>query len=33
MLKDEKEELYEYGLPKYLEDDLMMVKTHSWNDS
>ena len=33
MLKDEKEELYEYGLPKYLEDDLMMVKTYSWNDS
>lgn len=29
MTKEEREELYEYGLPKYLEDDLIMVKTHS----
>ena len=29
----EREELSEYGLPKYLEDDLIMVKTHSWDAS
>lgn len=29
MTKEEREELYEYGLPEYLEDDLIMVKTHS----
>ena len=29
----EREELYEYGLPKYLEDDFIMVKTHSWDAS
>lgn len=30
---DKTDDLFEYGLPKYLENDLNMVKTHSWEDS
>ncbi len=33
MTKEEKNELFEYGLPKYLEEDLNMVKGHTWKDS